>query len=154
MKTIISKTQKGFTLIELMITVAIIGILAAIAFPAYQYYVMRAQIAEAFLLTEEVKTDISEQYANNGNLPYVIADGGVNLNERFPITGKYAVVWTVQDGKIITYMMGPQASSFFSNSLGAHGFITLTPTEQADGTLTWACDSGNMSKMALPSSCK
>ncbi|WP_425127360.1 pilin [Burkholderia contaminans] len=146
----IKKTaQKGFTLIELMITVAIVGILAAIALPAYQDYVNRAQVAEAFLLMEQVKTDISEQYANQGNLATIMVDGGAGVNSKFPINGKYATVWTIQGGSIEALMNGPSASKAFHNSQ-----VLLTPTENASGTLTWTCSAGlsNVKKW-LPSSC-
>lgn len=61
--------QKGFTLIELMITVAIVGILAAVALPAYQDYTIRAQVSEGFTLAEGAKTAVSEYFANAGSLP-------------------------------------------------------------------------------------
>ncbi|WP_077188913.1 pilin [Burkholderia cenocepacia] len=84
---IIKGAKNGFTLIELMITVAIIGILAAIALPAYQNYTIRAQVSEGILLSEQFKTAISEYYANNGKLPATQAD--VNVGSP---AGKYSTM--------------------------------------------------------------
>ncbi|ENW3597782.1 pilin [Neisseria gonorrhoeae] len=67
--------QKGFTLIELMIVIAIVGILAAVALPAYQDYTARAQVSEAILLAEGQKSAVTEYYLNNGKWP---ADNGAN----------------------------------------------------------------------------
>ncbi|EMT5257092.1 pilin [Neisseria gonorrhoeae] len=61
--------QKGFTLIELMIVIAIVGILAAVALPAYQDYTARAQVSEAILLAEGQKSAVTEYYLNNGKWP-------------------------------------------------------------------------------------
>ena len=149
MKTL-TKQQKGFTLIELMITVAIVGILAAVGFPAYQDYVIRSQVAEAYLLMEGVKTEIAEQYAQEGNLANIMAQGGVGLrSEILPIYGKYATVVTIQDGQIMTTMNGPSASKKFH-----YDWVILKPEETDSGVLKWSCPSyGGFPKRWLPSSC-
>lgn len=147
MKKIIAKqAQKGFTLIELMITVAIVGILAAFALPAYQDYTIRSQVAEGFTLAEGAKTAVSEYYANNGTLPADSATakfGGA--------VGKYVTGVAVANGAIIsTY--GGQA-----NTKIATGTITLTPTPDANtGVLVWACSYDGKMVVAkyVPSSCK
>lgn len=142
--------QRGFTLIELMITVAIVGILAAFALPAYQDYILKSQVAEAYLLMEKVKVDIAEQYANDGNLSEIMANGGAGLrNNTFPIEGKYSKVWAIQDGQIMAIMNGPDASKKFN-----YDWVVLKPVESGSGTLIWTCPAyGGFPKKWLPSSC-
>src|ERR1700676_1276688 len=89
--------QKGFTLIELMIVVAIIGILAAIAIPAYQNYTIRAQVTEGLTLADGWKTEIAEYYANTGNWPASIG----NLTGTCCSVGKYESSITVSTGSIV-----------------------------------------------------
>src|SRR5579862_5377861 len=102
MKTI----QKGFTLIELMIVVAIIGILAAIAIPAYQNYTIRSQVTEGLSLADGFKTTISEYYANNGAMPLAADMTAAGVLQ---VTGKYVTGIAVNGGGItITY--GGQAN--------------------------------------------
>jgi len=82
------QAQKGFTLIELMITVAIVGILAAIALPAYQDYVVRAQVSEAVVLTGGAKVASTEFYANSGAFPADNAAAGFGGAANSALTGK------------------------------------------------------------------
>ena len=125
-----TRKTKGFTLIELMITVAVVGILTAIALPAYQDYVMRSQVSEAILLMEGVKADVEEQYAQQGDLAAIMTNGGVGLRAgKFPIRGKYSTVWTI-NGAIMTIMNGPDASKKFSYS-----WVKFTPKETGQGGL-------------------
>src|SRR5438552_735486 len=95
----LKQVQKGFTLIELMIVIAIIGILAAIAIPAYQNYTIRAQVTEGLTLADGWKTAIAEYYANSGNWP-----SQSNLTGTQNSVGKYESSITVTSGSIvITY---------------------------------------------------
>ncbi|EMS3087902.1 pilin, partial [Neisseria gonorrhoeae] len=90
--------QKGFTLIELMIVIAIVGILAAVALPAYQDYTARAQVSEAILLAEGQKSAVTEYYLNHGEWPEDNTSAGVaNPTE---IKGKYVKSVTVAKGVV------------------------------------------------------
>src|SRR3984957_6023042 len=102
----LKQVQKGFTLIELMIVVAIIGILAAIAIPAYQNYTIRAQVTEGLSLADGWKTGISEYYAQNGTFPTCTSTtGGAGcIAATAASTGKYVGSVTILTGGIsITY---------------------------------------------------
>ncbi|EMT6361382.1 pilin [Neisseria gonorrhoeae] len=90
--------QKGFTLIELMIVIAIVGILAAVALPAYQDYTARAQVSEAILLAEGQKSAVTEYYLNNGIWPENNGDAGVASSSS--IKGKYVKEVKVENGVV------------------------------------------------------
>ncbi|ENS6423048.1 pilin [Neisseria gonorrhoeae] len=90
--------QKGFTLIELMIVIAIVGILAAVALPAYQDYTARAQVSEAILLAEGQKSAVTEYYLNNGEWPANNGDAGVASSSS--IKGKYVKEVKVENGAV------------------------------------------------------
>src|SRR5690606_10966287 len=100
--------QKGFTLIELMIVVAIIAILAAIALPAYQDYVARSQVSEAATLAGGAKTAVAEEYANTGTFTG-ITNSTAGLDAAGSITGTYVTSVTIADG-VVTALMGGDAS--------------------------------------------
>jgi type IV pilus assembly protein PilA len=127
MKTI----QKGFTLIELMIVVAIIGILAAIAIPAYQDYTIRAQVTEGLNLAGAVKAAVAETFAQTGSWPATNAEAGVGSGSG--ITGKYVTSVAVASGGItITY--GNQANTkIATQSLG------LSPATSDNDDVVWVC---------------
>ncbi|ENS8022790.1 pilin [Neisseria gonorrhoeae] len=91
--------QKGFTLIELMIVIAIVGILAAVALPAYQDYTARAQVSEAILLAEGQKSAVTEYYLNNGEWPENNTSAGV-ASSATDIKGKYVKEVKVENGVV------------------------------------------------------
>ena len=140
------KNTKGFTLIELMIVIAIIAILAAIALPAYQDYTGRAQLSEALTLTSGQKTAVTEVFGNTGAFPTTNALAGIETNTN--IKGKYvAKVDIGAGGKIVATM---QASGINSGVAGKT--LTLTPTDNA-GSIAWVCTSDAADKYK-PSACR
>lgn len=151
--------QKGFTLIELMIVVAIIGILAAIALPAYQDYTARAQISEAVTLADGQKTAVTEYYADKGEFPKNNADAGVAAAT--DIKGKYVTSVTIGANGVITALMN--STGVADGVKGAS--IVLTPTA-ASGAVTWECKAkksggggaggaaGNLEAKYIPAACR
>ena len=138
--------QKGFTLIELMIVVAIIGILAAIAIPAYQDYTIRAQVSEGLNLTAACKAGVTETYMDSGGWPADNAAAGIEIPAN--ISGKYTTMVTVLAGA---------CSATYGNDANARitgAVLTMTPTDNA-GSVSWECR-GDATLVAkwLPSACR
>ncbi|MBW3907426.1 prepilin-type N-terminal cleavage/methylation domain-containing protein [Neisseria meningitidis] len=123
--------QKGFTLIELMIVIAIVGILAAVALPAYQDYTARAQVSEAILLAEGQKSAVTEYYLNHGEWPGDNSSAGVASTS--DIKGKYVKSVTVANGVITAQM----ASSGVNNEIKGKK-LSLWAKRQ-DGSVKWFC---------------
>ncbi|HHS2163981.1 TPA: pilin [Neisseria meningitidis] len=123
--------QKGFTLIELMIVIAIVGILAAVALPAYQDYTARAQVSEAILLAEGQKSAVTEYYLNHGTWPSDNSAAGVASSST--IKGKYVQSVTVANGVITATML----SSGVNNEIKGKK-LSLWAKRQ-DGSVKWFC---------------
>ena len=122
--------QKGFTLIELMIVVAIIGILAAIAIPAYQDYTIRAQVTEGLNLASAIKAAVAESYADKGTWPVDLAALGIDDAP----AGKYVESVTVDNGTIdVLYGVDANADKLATHHLG------LKPMVSANGDVIWVC---------------
>ncbi|HEZ3577700.1 TPA: pilin [Neisseria meningitidis] len=123
--------QKGFTLIELMIVIAIVGILAAVALPAYQDYTARAQVSEAILLAEGQKSAVTEYYLNHGEWPANNSSAGVASST--DIKGKYVQSVEVKNGVVTATM----ASSNVNNEIKGKK-LSLWAKRQ-DGSVKWFC---------------
>ncbi|HFB0344199.1 TPA: pilin, partial [Neisseria gonorrhoeae] len=124
--------QKGFTLIELMIVIAIVGILAAVALPAYQDYTARAQVSEAILLAEGQKSAVTEYYLNHGKWPEDNGAAGV-ASPPTDIKGKYVKEVKVENGVVTAQM----ASSNVNKEIQGKK-LSLWARRQ-DGSVKWFC---------------
>ncbi|HEZ4029512.1 TPA: pilin [Neisseria meningitidis] len=124
--------QKGFTLIELMIVIAIVGILAAVALPAYQDYTARAQVSEAILLAEGQKSAVTEYYLNHGEWPANNSSAGV-ASVSTDIKGKYVQSVEVKNGVVTATM----ASSNVNNEIKGKE-LSLWAKRQ-NGSVKWFC---------------
>ncbi|HGN6331476.1 TPA: pilin, partial [Neisseria gonorrhoeae] len=158
--------QKGFTLIELMIVIAIVGILAAVALPAYQDYTARAQVSEAILLAEGQKSAVTEYYLNHGEWPKDNTSAGVASPT--DIKGKYVKEVKVENGVVTAQM----ASSNVNKEIQGKK-LSLWGRRQ-DGSVKWFCgqpvtrnagnagkaddvtkdDADNINTKHLPSTCR
>jgi type IV pilus assembly protein PilA len=165
MKTI----QQGFTLIELMIVIAIIGILAAIAIPAYQNYTIRSQVTEGLSLAAGWKTAISEYYAQMGSFPSTSTTAAAGAAGAISVSGassgKYVSSITVGTGGVIQiFYGGPQANA----KIPATAELTLVPGTDSNNDVVWVCGTAtkpplvtygggaaatNISAAYLPTSC-
>ena len=140
------KKQQGFTLIELMIVVAIIGILAAIAIPAYQDYTIRAQVSEGLNLAGGAKAAVTEFYQDRGAWPADNSEAGLATNPS-SINGKYVSSVSVA-ASVISVTYGVDAHATINGS-----GITLTAVD-ATGSVTWTCAGNGIADKHLPAACR
>jgi len=142
--------QKGFTLIELMIVVAIIGILAAVALPAYQDYTARSQMSEALTLGGGLRTVVSEYWTNNGTYPTTNYVAGAS--EAASINGKYVSNVAILNGLITVTMRSSGVAQGIRSAT-----MEISPSTSA-GSINWKCkpaSSGTPVKQKfMPSSCR
>ena len=139
--------QQGFTLIELMIVVAIIGVLAVIAIPAYQDYTVRAQIAEGMVMASRAKVAVTETYQNTGvfpdnNVPAGLPDAG-------DIFSKYVTSVEVGADGTIEVAFGNDVNDRIVGDT-----VLFTPNTDAPGSLVWECSSADIGGQYLPAACR
>ena len=156
------KAQKGFTLIELMIVIAIVGILAAIALPAYQDYIVRSKLTEALAAMAEAKTTVAEYVAANGFGPTDSGNYGINTGTRNSDI--------LQSISLLPTNAGPSGAphtfyitaNVYDAVWGATGSGTsefsLSGETNDDGTMTWKCIQGpstpSIATQYLPANCR
>lgn len=143
-----NRVQQGFTLIELMIVIAIVGILAAVALPAYQDYTVRAKMSEAIAKSAEVKTSIAEYFSANAALPANLTAAGTTvLATNIISTGSYSAgLLTMRVNTVVGGSVTASANSF-----------VLSLQSSTNGVLQWKCKTASANAIAskyLPASCR
>lgn len=160
--------QRGFTLIELMIVVAIIGVLASIAVPQYQNYVARAQVSEAFNLASELKVAISEYYMTTGSFPQSNADIGYATDTSPTGSGTagasdvgsyvgYMAIWGADDAYESRIVM--EMSDEANSAIAGKWVVMEADADSSSGSIQWSCrtttgDANKMELKYLPATCR
>lgn len=136
------KRSQGFTLIELMIVVAIVAILAAIAIPQYQNYTVRARVTEGLSLASAAKVAVAETFQSQGAFPVTNAEAGLP-----------AVVSGPDVASVVVGADGVVTVTFNALRVPGAGTILLTPTS-TPGSITWVCGAGTLDNRFRPATCR
>ena len=156
------KAQQGFTLIELMIVIAIVGILAAIALPAYQDYITRSKLSEATAALAEAKTTVAEYYAANGKLGSITAPNTYGINTAIRNSPVLRNLEVRGDGSTTVSIYAVVYASTW-NGTPVYGHFALSGDTNVDGTITWTCLPGSATDITtsakvpskyLPANCR
>lgn len=163
----LSKTQRGFTLIELMIVIAIVGVLAAIALPAYQDYIIRSKMTEPLAVLAEGKTTIAEYVAANGGFPADSESFGINTSNRIAHSDVMYKIDVVPGTPVAGSPIHLGAGIFTSvwdgsvKDINSIAVFHLSGSINDDGTMTWECLNGTGDDTApevpakyLPANCR
>ncbi|MDR9454391.1 MAG: pilin [Spiribacter sp.] len=148
--------QSGFTLIELMIVVAIVGILASVAVPAYSDYTVRAKVSEAVAAVAPVKASVADYYYGNGELPGTAEEAGLDTGGD-PAGSNYTtdVIDTiVMDANAGAGSIKVTINETLSDEITAGDSIIFTPTETTAGQLEWDCTGSTLPARFAPASCR
>ena len=142
MKNMNRANQKGFTLIELMIVIAIVGILSAVALPAYQDYTVRAKVTEGLTLAGALKTGVTEYYYSEGSYATTLDGMGLTSDENSDLVS--SITWDGSGDGLITISMSADAGN---------GTFVLSGVTNAAG-IKWTCKAGSIADKYLPTNCR